>query len=121
MMAGSGKGDQGFISRSTFKRLCLQRKEDERDVKGWTELPVDGTVYKIVSSEKKQGKFGDCYILTVTTKTGEENKVWAPKNLQKDFETESVKSKPRDIFFCSLGQIKKPDGHLKNEYDCCYR
>ena len=120
-MADYGKSDQGFISRNTFKRLCLQRKEDERDVKSWTELPVDGTVYKIISSEKKQGKFGDCYILTVKTKVGEETKVWAPKNLQKMFEKESEKSKPRDIFFCSLGQIKKSDGHLKNEYDRCYR
>ena len=120
-MADYGKSDQSFISRNTFKRLCIQRKEDERDVKSWTELPVDGTVYKIISSEKKQGKFGDCYILTVKNKVGEETKVWAPKNLQKMFEKESEKSKPRDIFFCSLGQIKKSDGHLKNEYDCCYR
>lgn len=120
-MADYGKSDQSFISRNTFKRLCLQKKEDERDVKSWTELPVDGTVYKIISSEKKQGKFGDCYILTVKNKVGEETKVWAPKNLQKMFEKESEKSKPRDIFFCSLGQIKKSDGHLKNEYDCCYR
>ena len=120
-MAGGVKSDQDFISRSTFKKLCLQRKEDERDVKSWTELPVDGTVYKIISSEKKQGKFGDCYILTVKTKVGEETKVWAPKSLQKMFEKESEKSKPRDIFFCSLGQTKKSDGHSKNEYDCCYR
>ena len=120
-MADYGKSDQSFISRNTFKRLCLQKKEDERDVKSWTELPVDGTVYKIISSEKKQGKFGDCYILTVKNKVGEETKVWAPKNLQKMFEKESEKSNPRDIFFCSLGQIKKSDGHLKNEYDCCYR
>jgi hypothetical protein len=115
--------NESFISKGAFKKLCQQHKEEKRDVKRWIELPTDGTVYKIISSEKKQGKFGDCYILTIKDKSGEESKVWAPRGLQKEAEEEAQKSKPRDIYFCSLGQNKKQDGsgHIKNEYDSCYR
>ena len=91
--------NQDFVSRNTFKRLCIQKKEEERDIKNWSELPIDGTIYKIIESTKIQGKFGDCNILTIRTKTGEESKVWAPRKLQKEFEEESQKFKPRDIFF----------------------
>ena len=112
--------NQDFITRGTFKKLSLKKKEEERDVNKWSELPVDGTVFKIVNSEKKQGKFGDCYILTVIDKAGETSKVWAPKSLQKEIEEESSKIKPRSIYFCSLGQIKSQNGHLRNEYESCY-
>ena len=71
-MAANG---QEFISKSTFKRLSLQKKEQERDVKSWTELPVDGTLYKVISIAKKTGKFGDCFILTFKDKSGAEGKV----------------------------------------------
>ena len=80
-------------------------------------------MYKIINSKKIQGKFGDCHILTIKNKTGEESKVWAPKNLQIAVDTEAKKTKPRSIYFCSLGQNKKEDGSgfLKNEYESCYR
>ena len=90
-MAGSSHDE--FISKSAFKRLCQRNKEEKRDVKKWTELTTDGTVYKIINSEKKQGKFGDCYILTIKDKSGEESKVWAPKALQKEVEEEAQKIK----------------------------
>ena len=114
---------QEFISISTFKQLCTQKKQEERSIKGWTELPIDGTVYKIIDSKKTQGKFGDCYILTIKNKLGEESKVWAPKKLQKEIDEEAKQSKPRSIYFCSLGQNKKQDGsgYLINEYDSCYQ
>ena len=57
-MAGNSH-QQDFISRSIFKNLCLVKKEQEGDVKTWSELPVDGTIYKIIESKKVQGKFGD--------------------------------------------------------------
>ena len=121
-MAGNSR-QEDFISRSTFKKLCIIKKEQERDVKAWSEMPVDGTIYKIIESKKVQGKFGECHILTIIDKLGEENKVWAPKKLQKEIEVEAEKPKPRSIYFCSLGQNKKQDGsgHLKNEYESCYR
>ena len=101
------------------------KKEEERDVYRWAELSVDvdGVVYKIINSRKFLGKFGDCHILTIRNKIGEESKVCAPKYLQREFEVEAEKPKPRSIYFCSLGQNKKQDGsgHLKNEYESCYR
>ena len=111
------------MSRGTFKKLCLQKKQEERDIKGWVELPIDGTVYKIIDSKKIQGKFGDCCILTIKDKRGEESKVWAPKKLQKEIDEEEKTSNPRSIYFCSLGQNKKQDGsgYLKNEYESCFR
>ena len=113
----------GFISKTTFKRLSIQKKEEERDVKNWTELPTDGTLYKIIGIDKKLGKFGDCFILTIRDKNGEETKVWSPKGLQREFAEESTKLQPRTIYFCSLGQFKKQDGsgHRRNEYESCYR
>ena len=112
-----------FISRSTFKKLCLQKKEEERDIKRWVELPTDGTVYKIINCKKIQGKFGDCYILSIKNKIGEESKVWAPKKLQKEFNEEANKSIPRSLYFVSLGQTRKQDGsgYLINEYESCYK
>ena len=38
-------------------------------------LPVEGTVYTSINIEKKQGKFGYCYILTIKHKVGEESEV----------------------------------------------
>jgi len=121
-MASSTQQEE-FISRSAFKKLCVQKKQEERDVKRWVELPADGTIYKIVNSKKVQGKFGDCYILTIRNKLCEESKVWGPKRLQKEIEEEAQKKKPRSIYFCSLGQNKKQDGSgfLINEYDSCRR
>ena len=121
-MAGSSQ-QESFISKGTFKRLCLKKKEEDRDVYRWAELPVDGEVYKIVDSRKVRGKFGDCHILTIVNKAGEESKVWAPKGLQREIETEAIKTNPRSIYFCTLGQNKKEDGsgHLKNEYESCYK
>ena len=121
-MAGTSH-QEDFISRGTFKKLCLLKKEQERDVKTWSEIPVDGTIYKIVESKKVQGKFGECHILTITDKLGEHHKIWAPKKLQKEIEVEAEKPKPRSIYFCSLGQNKKQDGsgYLKNEYESCFR
>ena len=112
-----------FISRSTFKKLCLQKKEEERDIKRWVELPTDGTVYKIINCKKIQGKFGHCYILSIKNKIGEESKVWAPKKLQKEFNEEANKSIPRSLYFVSLGQTRKQDGsgYLINEYESCYK
>ena len=119
----ASNGHQEFISRGTFKKLCLQKKEEERDIKSWIELPTDGTIYKIIDSKQIKGKYGDCLLLTIKNKLGEESKVWAPKKLQKEVGEEVKKSKPRTIYFCSLGQNKKPDGsgHLINEYESCYR
>ena len=121
-MAGNSH-QEGFISRSTFKNLSLLKIEQERDVKTWIEIPVDGTIYKILKSKKVQGKFGECHILTITDKLGEHHKIWAPKKLQKEIEVEAGKPKPRSIYFYSLGQNKKQDGsgYLKNEYESCYR
>ena len=121
-MANSGHQEE-FISRGTFKKLCLQKKEEERDIKTWTELPTDGTIYKIIDSKQLKGKYGDCLLLTIKTKLGEESKVFAPKKLQKEVGEEVTKSKPRTIYFCSLGQNKKQDGsgHLLNEYDICFK
>ena len=120
-----------FISRSTFKKLCLQKKEEERDIKSWVELQMnyrlgwitDGTVYKIINCKKIQGKFGDCYIHSIKNKIWEESKVWAPKKLQKEFNEEANKSIPRSLYFVSLGQTKKQDGsgYLINEYESCYK
>ena len=61
--------------------------------------------------------------LTFKNKLGEENKVWTPKNLQKEIDTEAEKTKPRSIYFCSLGQNKIQDGsgRVKNEYESCYK
>ena len=108
---------------SSFKRLCIKKKEEERDIQMWTELPIDGTVYKIQDIEKKNGRFGDCFILTINDKFGEQSKVWAPRRLREEFEEESKKDQPRSIYFCSLGQNKKQDGsgHVNNEYESCYR
>ena len=117
----ASSSNQEFISRSTFKKLSLQRKEEERDITSWTELPIDGTVYKIIESKKLKGPFGECCILTITNKFGKESKVWAPKKLIKEIDTEAQKPKPRSIYFCSLGQNKKQDGFLRNEYESCYR
>ena len=121
-MAGSSQ-QESFISKGTFKRLHLKKKEEERDVYRWAELPVDGAVYKIVGSKQVRSKYGDCLILTIVTKTGEESKVWAPKGLEREILAEAKKTNPRTIYFCSLGQNKKDDGsgHLKNEYESCYR
>ena len=121
-MAGSSH-QESFISKGTFKRLHLKKKEEERDVYSWKELPVDGTVYKIIDSKKVHSKYGDCLIITFVNKAGEENKVWAAKGLQREVLAEAQKPNPRTIYFCSLGQNKKDDGsgHLKNEYESCYR
>ena len=119
----ANNGHQEFISRVTFKKLCLQKQEEERDIKTWSELSTDGTVYKIIGSKHINGKYGDCLLLNIKTKLGGESKVWAPKKLQKEVGEEAKKSKPRTIYFCSLGQNKKQDGsgHLINEYESCYR
>ena len=103
--------------------MAQRKKEEERDVQSWVELPTDGTLYKIIDIEKNNGKFGDCYIITIKNKIGQESKVWCPRRLQKEVEEESTKPNPRTIFFCSLGQNKKEDGsgHLKNEFESCYR
>ena len=121
-MAGSSQ-QEGFISKGTFKRLHLKKKEEEREVKRWSELPVDGTVYKIIDSKQVRGKYGDCLILTFANKIGDENKVWAPTGLQREVLAEAQKPNPRTIYFCSLGQNKKDDntGHVRNEYESCYR
>lgn len=119
-MAGNGSE---FISKSIFKKLSLQKKEEERDVISWSELPIDGAIYKIDDIEQKQGRFGECYILTFKNKLGAEGKVWCPRRLQREFDEESKKSKPRTLYFCTLGQNKKQDGsgHVKNEYESCFR
>ena len=113
---------QDFVSRSTFKRLSLQHKEETRDVKNWTELSTDGTIFKIINVEKIiNGTYGETFLLTIIDKSGEESKVFAPKKLKDEIKEEEKKSKPRSIFFCSLGQIKKPNGHRKNDYDICFK
>ena len=76
--------------------------------------------FLVISSEKKQGQFGDCYILTVIDKAGQTTKVWAPKLLQKEIEEESRKDNSRSIYFASLGQIKNQSGNLRNDYDICF-
>ena len=68
-----------FISKGTFKRLCL-KKEEDRDVRRWVELPVDGAVYKITDSTKVRVKFWDCHILTI-----------APKGIQREIDAEVTK------------------------------
>ena len=114
--------NQEFISRSTFKKLSVQHKEETREVKNWGELPTDGTIFKIIDVEKIiNGTFGETFILTLIEKSGEESKVFAPKKLREEIKEEEKKSKPRSIFFCSLGQIKKPNGHRKNDYDICFK
>lgn len=114
--------NQEFISRGTFKKLSLQYREESREVKHWTELPSDGTIFKIINVDKiKNGNFGDTLLLTFIDKAGEESKVFASKPLKQDIEKELDKPKPRSIFFCSLGQVKRPNGYLKNEYDICFK
>jgi hypothetical protein len=112
-----------FISRSAFRKLAAKKTEEERDVKCWSELLVDGTIYKIIDSKQVRGKYGDCHILTFKNKFGEESKVWTPKNLQREIDTEAKKTNPRSIYFCSLGQNKIQDGsgRVKNEYESCYK
>ena len=70
---------QEFISRSTFKKLSLQYKEQEeenRDAKNWIELPTDGTIFKIINVDKKNnGVYGETFLLTIIDKFGEESKV----------------------------------------------
>ena len=106
-----------------LKNSLFKKKEEDRDIKTWTELPTDGTIYKIIDSKQLKGKYGDCLLLTIKTKLGEESKVFAPKKLQKEVREEVNKSNPRTIYFCSLGQKKKQDGsgHLLNEYDIAFR
>ena len=98
----SSSHQESFISKGTFKRLHLKKKEEERDVYSWKELPVDGAVYKIIDSKKVRGKYGDCLILTFVNKAGEENKVWAATGLQREVLAEAEKPNPRTIYFCSL-------------------
>ena len=112
---------QEFISRNTFKKLSLQYKEENRDTKKWIELPTDGTIFKIINIDKINGPHGESFILTIINKLGEESKVFAPKKLKGEIEEEGKKVKPRSIYFCSLGQIKNPNGFHRNEYDICFR
>ena len=113
---------QEFISRSTFKKLSLQYKEENRDAKNWTELPTDGTIFKIINVDKiKNGTYGEAFLLTIIDKSGEESKVFAPKKLKEEIKEEEKQAKPRSIFFCSMGQVKKPNGYRKNEYDICFK
>ena len=113
--------NQEFISRSTFRKLSLQNKEENRDVKNWSELPTDGTIFKIINVEKVNGPHGEAFLLTIANKSGEESKIFAPKKLKGEIEEEEKKTKPRSIFFCSMGQVKKPNGHRRNEYDICFK
>ena len=59
-----------FMSRSNFRKKVESQVKVSRDIKPWIELPVDGTIYKIISFEKKDGKFGICTILSIIDKLG---------------------------------------------------
>ena len=86
----------------------------KRDVKNWMQLPADGTVYKIINIEKKQGKFGYCYILNIKNKVGKKVKFrLAPRKLQREVEVKANKPNPRDIYFCSLGKFGNLKGFKK--------
>ena len=115
------EGGSDFISKGQFKKLADKKKEEEKDVKSWGDLPTD-VIYRIKQIEKKNGKFGECYILTSITKSRQEIKVWSPKKLIEEFEEEQKKTKPRTLYFCSLGQVRKQDGsgHMKNVFDSCF-
>ena len=43
---------QNFISQGKFRKLALQTKQQERDVKKWTELAADGTIFSYQFGEK---------------------------------------------------------------------
>ena len=105
----------------TFKKLSHQHKEENRDAKKWDELPTDGTIFKIINVEKIDGPHGESSKLTIIEKSGEESKVFAPKKLKGEIEEEEKRAKARSIYFCSLGQVKRPNGFLKNEYDICFK
>ena len=114
--------NQEFISRGTFKKLLLLHKEENRDVKNWTELPTDGTIFKIINVDKIiNGAFGETFLLTIINKYDEKSKVFAPKKLKQEIEEEEKKPKPRSIFFVSMGQVQKPNGHRRNDYDICFK
>ena len=109
-MAGSSQ-QESFISKGTFKRLHLKKKEEERDVYRWAELPVDGAVYKIIGSKQVHSKYGDCLILTIINKTGEESKVWAAKGLERERSWQRQKKQIREPYIFALwDKIKKAMG-----------
>lgn len=62
--------NEEFISKSTFKKLSLQNKEEKHDVKNWTELQTDGTIFKIINIAKVNGPHGKVFLLTSSNKSG---------------------------------------------------
>ena len=97
-----------FISRNSFSKLA-----EENKVLNWTQLPVDGVIYRIDKIEKNEGQSFTSYVLYIENDRGDKKKVWSPSKLIRDIEG---KEKTHTIYFTSLGQTKK-DGKSYNNFD----
>ena len=63
-----------FITRELFVEKAPITCEEER-VFNWSDLEVDGEIYKVEHIEEKEGKFSECYILHTINQEGLRKKV----------------------------------------------
>ena len=61
--------------------IALEKHEEEKETAvSWSDLE-ENIIYKITAIEKRISVYGECYLLTLTKKTGEEVAVFAPRSL----------------------------------------
>lgn len=99
-----------FISKQKFNTSVQEQKDKDR-VLHWTDLE-EGVIYKIVVIDTKQGKFGECFILTIEEESGTFSKVWSPNPLIRRIK--QVKKPKESVFFTSLGQARRNNKTYNN-------
>ena len=124
-MAGAGSSSSGsgssFPSLAEFGRIADEQREVYKGATRWDELG-EGVVYRINSIEKKDSRFGVCYLLHCS-KEGEENGeeicTFAPRALIADFKKRyRVDHIP---YFISLGQgVCELTKNTKNKFDLIF-
>ena len=90
-----------FISRRQFDdSVAILKKEEE--VKNWVELESN-VIFKVISITPRQSiKYGECFILLITTEAGVQTKAWGPTPLVRRIRQNR---KPDEaVYFLSLGQ-----------------
>ena len=98
-----------FISKESF-----EKRAEENRILTWKELPVDGTIWKIVAISEYSGLFGRAANLSIINEQGVEKSVKVSKRMLEAIDEKQDGKKI--IYFTTMGQVER-FGKLINEFE----